>query len=45
MKRGVPGDHPEAVRLLRLALAAARDLRIPEAGQIERILRQIGEAP
>ena len=39
------GNRAEAVALLRQSLADARQLRIPEAGQIEGILRQHGEEP
>lgn len=45
LMRGKPGDRTEAVRLLRLALEAARKMQIPEAEQIVGILRQIGEVP
>ena len=42
LDRDAPGDRDEALRLLRLVLADARAMRIPEAGQIEAILQQIG---
>jgi hypothetical protein len=43
LQRGTPGDAAEARRLLRLALEAARWLRIPEADQIEGALWGIRE--
>jgi tetratricopeptide (TPR) repeat protein len=46
LERGAPGDAEEARKLLRMALDAARKLRLPvETGQIEEILRAIGEMP
>jgi hypothetical protein len=42
LRRNAPGDRDEALHLLRLALADARAMRIPEAEQIEAILQQIG---
>ena len=42
LRRGAPGDHAEAVTLLRMALVDARRLRLPEAGQIQQILAAIG---
>ncbi len=42
LQRGQPGDREEARKLLGLALEAAREMRIPEAGQIEEIMRQAG---
>ncbi len=39
--RNAPGDRDEAIRLLYLALEDARDMRLPEAGQIEGILEQL----
>jgi tetratricopeptide (TPR) repeat protein len=44
-ERGRSEDRAEIERLLRLALADARRLRIPEAGQIEGIMRQMGLDP
>ena len=44
LTRNHDGDHEEARRLLCLALADARRLRIPEAQQIEAILAQLGLA-
>jgi hypothetical protein len=38
-------DRAEIERLMRQALADARRLQIPEAGQIEGIMRQMGIAP
>lgn len=37
LQRNAPGDHIEAIRLLNLALDAARRTRLPEAAQIEAI--------
>jgi hypothetical protein len=37
-----PPDKAEAARLFELALADAQRLRLPEAGQIEGIMRQFG---
>jgi hypothetical protein len=42
LDRDAPSDRDEAIGLLRLALEDARAMRIPEAGQIEAILQQIG---
>jgi hypothetical protein len=43
LRRGKPGDREEAGRLLRLALEAARKMRLPrEVGQIEEIMRETG---
>ncbi|MFO1119049.1 MAG: CHAT domain-containing protein [Rhodospirillales bacterium] len=42
LNRNNDGDSAEVGRLLGLALADARRLRIPEAGQIEAILQQHG---
>ena len=45
LRRGKPEDMPEILRLLGLALADARRLRLPEAQQIEKIVRDIGHDP
>jgi tetratricopeptide (TPR) repeat protein len=45
LKRNAGGDREEAARLLRLALAEARRLRIPEAGKIEAFMRASGIEP
>jgi tetratricopeptide (TPR) repeat protein len=45
LRRNQLGDRQEAIPLLRQALEAARSLRLPEAQQIEGILRDIGEKP
>ncbi len=45
LARNQPGDAVEARRLLGLALDAARQLRIPEAAQIEQIMRDNGWDP
>ena len=45
LARNQPGDALEARRLLDLALDAARRLRIPEAAQIEEIMRNNGWDP
>jgi hypothetical protein len=42
LQRGADGDRDEADRLLGLALADAQRLRLPEAQQIEQIMRQAG---
>jgi len=42
LTRSRSGDREEAERLLRLALAAADDMRLPEAGQIREILTNAG---
>ena len=42
LDRAAPGDRDKARGLLCLALADARRLRIPEAGQIEAILQRHG---
>ena len=42
LARNYDGDRREAEQLLHLALADARLLRIPQAGQIEAILQQHG---
>ena len=42
LQRAAPGDRDKARGLLCLALADARRLRIPEAGQIEAILQRHG---
>jgi tetratricopeptide (TPR) repeat protein len=44
-RRGAPEDGAEIERLMRMALANARRLRIPEAGQIERRMVAIGLDP
>jgi hypothetical protein len=44
-KRGRPEDRAEIERLLRQALGDARRLRIPEAGQIEVLMRGMGLDP
>jgi tetratricopeptide (TPR) repeat protein len=41
LARNAPDDRAEAIRLLNLALADARAMRLPETGQIEGILRTI----
>lgn len=41
LQRDAPGDRVRAVRLLNLAMDAARRMRLPEAAQIEAILAQI----
>ena len=45
LQRDAPGDRDRARDLLTLALADARRLGIPEAGQIEAILKQHGFQP
>ncbi len=42
LTRNNDGDRQEAERLLHLALAEARRLRLPEAGHIEAILQRHG---
>ena len=42
MERATEGDREEAHRLLRLALDAARRLKLPEAQQIEAIIERAG---
>jgi hypothetical protein len=42
LDRDAPGDRDEAIRLLNVALEDARAMRLPEAEQIEDILRAIG---
>ena len=44
-RRSAPGDREEATRLLRLALAAAEQMRLPEAEQIRGLMRQMPIAP
>jgi hypothetical protein len=44
LRRGDDGDRDEARRLLRLALAEAQRLQLPEARQIEQIIEQAGLA-
>ncbi len=44
LQRNRPGDREEAERLLELALAAAEEMRIPEAGQIRAIRERAGFA-
>ncbi|HZF55106.1 MAG TPA: metallophosphoesterase [Polyangiaceae bacterium] len=45
LQRSAPGDREAAAELLRLALKAAEDLRIPEADQIRQILHKHGLPP
>lgn len=42
LQRNQPGDRDKAAELLRLALSAAEQLRVPEAEQIRRIQREHG---
>ncbi|NKN32516.1 tetratricopeptide repeat protein [Marichromatium bheemlicum] len=42
LQRNTPTDRASANRLLCIALSAARQIRIPEAGQIEQILQHHG---
>ncbi len=42
LRRGQDGDRAEARELLRLALAEARRLQLPEAGRIEAIIARAG---
>ncbi len=42
LQRNAPGDREEADRLLRLALADARRLKLPEAERIRQLRRAIG---
>jgi hypothetical protein len=42
LTRNTPGDREEARGLLCLALADARQMQLPEAAQIEAILKQTG---
>ncbi len=44
-KRNHPEDKPEIASLLHSALQAAREMQIPEAEQIENLMRQIGLTP
>lgn len=45
LARGQDGDREAAHSLLLLALAKAREMKLPEAGQIERILESRGFPP
>ena len=45
LRRDADGNHEEARRLLSLALADARRLGIPDAGQIEATMESWGMAP
>jgi tetratricopeptide (TPR) repeat protein len=44
-QRNHPEDKPEIASLLQSALQSAREMRIPEAAQIETLMRQIGLTP
>jgi len=45
LQRAAPGDREEADRLLRLALADAERMQLPDAEQIRRIRNDAGLPP